>query len=140
MELQVGVKILLKNIENDRFLLLQRSSKYPGIEGAWDIVGGRIVSGETLLANLRREVNEETGLTIIGEPRVMEAQDILKDGKRHIVRITYVGFTKGDPVVDDESMDYRWVTFDELKNMANLDEFFQELVMKGLVREDLFHE
>ena len=140
MELQVGVKILLKNAEAGLFLLVERSSKYPGIEDTWDIVGGRIVSGETLLDSLRREVKEETGLSIIGEPKVVAAQDILKDSKRHVVRITYIGYTKGEPCIDSESKSYRWVIFDEFKKMPNLDEFLWEVLIKELVRENMFHE
>jgi len=42
MELQVGVKILLKNSEG-KYLLIRRSAeKYPEVGARWDIVGGRI--------------------------------------------------------------------------------------------------
>jgi len=45
--LQVGVKILLQNQKN-KYLLLRRSlEKYPEIQGRWDIVGGRINTGQT---------------------------------------------------------------------------------------------
>lgn len=57
--LQVGVEILLKN-DGGKFLLLRRSlQKYPKIKGRWDIVGGRINPGATLLENLKREVKEK---------------------------------------------------------------------------------
>jgi len=52
MELQVGVKALLRNKEG-KYLLIRRSSeKYPEVGAKWDIVGGRINPGETLLENL----------------------------------------------------------------------------------------
>src|SRR3989338_7224600 len=68
IELQVGVKILLRNNEG-KYLLLKRSpEKYPEIGARWDIVGGRIDAGTPLIENLRREVKEETGLEISSEP------------------------------------------------------------------------
>src|SRR3989344_8931904 len=90
-DLQVGVKILLKN-KDGKYLLLRRSlKKYPEIQGRWDIVGGRINPGSTLLENLKREVKEETGLTLTGTPRLLAAQDILRNNGRHVVRLTYLG-------------------------------------------------
>ncbi|MBI5332600.1 MAG: NUDIX domain-containing protein, partial [Candidatus Aenigmarchaeota archaeon] len=78
IELQIGVKILLKN-RDGKYLLLKRSSeKYPEAGGTWDIVGGRIDAGSGLMVNLRREVLEETGLEITEEPRLVGAQDILR--------------------------------------------------------------
>ena len=88
--LQVGVKILLKN-KDGKYLLIHRSAeKYPEVKDAWDIVGGRINLGTSLMENLSREVFEETKLKIVGEPKLIAAQDILKT-QRHIVRLTYVG-------------------------------------------------
>lgn len=82
-ELQVGVKILLKNKEG-RYLLLRRSlEKYPTATGRWDIVGGRIEAGKNLTENLKREIKEETGLELIGEPKLIAAQDI-KIGRAHV--------------------------------------------------------
>ena len=71
MELQVGVKILLKNKDN-KYLVLHRSAeKYPGVRAKWDIAGGRVDKGIPLLENLKREVVEETGLSIIGELKLL---------------------------------------------------------------------
>lgn len=78
MELQVGVKIILQNNE-EKFLLLQRNlEKYPGIKqnDSLDIVGGRIQAGISLLENLKRDVFEETKLNLVGEPKLIAAQDI----------------------------------------------------------------
>lgn len=81
MELQVGVKILLKNKDN-QYLVVSRSERsYPGLGGQWEIIGGRIDRGSSLIENLKREVAEETGLEILGEPKLITAQDILNPDK-----------------------------------------------------------
>ena len=98
--LQVGVKILLKNKEG-KYLLLRRSlEKYPEIKGRWDAVGGRIEPGTSLMDNLRREVREETALTIVGMPTLIGGQDILRVPGKHIVRLTYMGEAEGEIVLD----------------------------------------
>ncbi|KKU52636.1 MAG: hypothetical protein A3H69_03230 [Candidatus Sungbacteria bacterium RIFCSPLOWO2_02_FULL_47_9] len=128
--LQVGVKILLHNKEN-KYLLLRRSAeKYPDVRGRWDIVGGRINPGTTLLENLKREVQEETGLSIDGAPQLIAAQDILSTADRQVVRLTYVGRVAGGAVVLDvtENDMYKWVTWEEMSEMDDLDMYVRELL------------
>jgi ADP-ribose pyrophosphatase YjhB (NUDIX family) len=102
MELQVGVKVLLRN-SRGKYLLLRRSDKkYSDVRGRWDIVGGRIKPGIRLVENLTREVKEETGLKIFGEPELIAAQDILRTPGKHVVRLTYLAKVEGKVKLDME--------------------------------------
>jgi len=129
MELQVGVKALLKN-KKGQYLLLHRSSKkYPDVTGKWDIVGGRINPGKTLLENLKREVFEETGLKLIGTLKLIAAQDILRNTGKHVVRLTYLGKAVGKIKLDRrESDDYKWFTKGELKKLKDSSRYLKELI------------
>lgn len=126
--LQVGVKVLLRNGDG-KFLLLRRSlQKYPEVIGRWDVVGGRINPGTTLLENLKREVKEETGLELISEPCLVAAQDILRNPTRHVVRLTYVCDSSGDVRLDaNENDSYKWYTKDEILTLDDVDVYFKEL-------------
>jgi len=108
MELQVGVKVLLRNISG-KYLLQRRSlTKYPEAQIGWDVVGGRIVPGVPLLKNLKREVKEETGLTLMRVEKLLAAQDILRIKGRHVVRITYLGMATGKIELDkEENVEYK---------------------------------
>lgn len=135
--LQVGVKVLLRNPEGG-FLLLHRSlQKYPETKGErWDIVGGRIDPGMPLIDNLKREVFEETGLALAGEPYLLAAQDILKLAGRHVVRLTYTCEATGEVVLDtDESDDFRWFSAEEILKLEDINFYFKELLTKGLFKE-----
>jgi len=133
MELQVGVKILLKNPEG-KYLIARRSPHlYRDIAGLWDIIGGRINPGQTLLENLRREVKEETALEIAGEPRLIAAQDILRIPGKHVVRLTYLGATDGTPRLNEEHSEFRWVSAEELKDFENLDVYLKEIIEKKIL-------
>jgi 8-oxo-dGTP diphosphatase len=127
MQLQVGVKILLKN-EEGKYLLVRRSSeKYPEVGATWDIVGGRIEIGTPLLENLKREIFEETKLELVGEPKLIAAQDILKSDK-HVVRLTYLGEAQGEVVLDEENTEYKWFTREELNHIETLDAYLKEVL------------
>jgi ADP-ribose pyrophosphatase YjhB (NUDIX family) len=135
MILQVGVKIFLKNKE-EKYLLMKRSSeKYKNTKGSWDIVGGRINPGSKLIDNLRREVKEETGLEIISEPILICAQDIIPNEERHIVRLSYIGQTEGEPVLDTtENIEYKWLSLEEIKKQEDLDFYVAEIIRKELLK------
>jgi ADP-ribose pyrophosphatase YjhB (NUDIX family) len=129
VKLQVGVKALLKN-KDGQYLMLRRSlEKYPDIKGRWDIVGGRIDPGSVLIDNLKREIKEETDLELVGQPRLIAAQDIIPKPEIHVIRLTYIGEVAGDIKLDESENDqYKWHTIEELKQITDLDIYFKELL------------
>lgn len=131
MELQVGVKILLRNKEG-KYLLIKRSPiKYPNASGTWDIAGGRIEPGSTLLDNLKREVGEETSLELIDEPKLLGAQDILRVPGKHVVRLTYTGTAEGQVKLDEkENTEFKWLSINEIKKVSDLCIYLKELLDK----------
>jgi ADP-ribose pyrophosphatase YjhB (NUDIX family) len=134
MELQVGVKVFLKN-KNGEFLLLKRNTeKYKNIKDFWDIPGGRIIPGTFLIENLKRELKEETELDLVGVPDLIFAQDILKNNEKHIVRLSYIGEAEGDLVLDmDENVEFKWISIEGMKKQENLCVFIKEILDKGVI-------
>ena len=137
MILQVGVKVLLRNPE-EKILILNRSEKkYGKTAGSWDIPGGRINAGTPLLQNLEREVLEETKLLITSLPKLIAAQDIIRGEEKHVVRLTYVAETEGNPELDlEENTDFRWVTFEELQQTLDLDTYVRDLLEDSILTEN----
>jgi 8-oxo-dGTP diphosphatase len=128
MNLQVGVKVLIKN-SDQKYLLLQRAAAMEHeAEAHWDIPGGRIEPNEPLLNALAREISEETGLTLSDTPRLLGAQDIFVAAKDlHVVRLTYIANGGGEPVVSHEHQNVKWASLDEALNI-NLDPYLREIL------------
>jgi 8-oxo-dGTP diphosphatase len=59
-------------IDGDRVLLVRRGTE--PLRGEWSIPGGLLETGETLVAGVARELQEETGLTV----RVVELIEALE--------------------------------------------------------------
>lgn len=132
IRLQVGVKIFLKN-NFKKYLLLKRSpARYPNIKNCWDIPGGRIVPGTTILENIKREVFEETRLPVLDKPKLVDVQDIIHPHEKHIVRLSSSSRTSGEPVLNEEHLEFMWVTLGEMKEVKKLDEFTREILDRHL--------
>jgi 8-oxo-dGTP diphosphatase len=129
MQLQVGVKILLKNKDGKYLTICRSAEKYPEVGAKWDIPGGRINTGSSLIENLKREVEEETGLEILGEPKLIIAQDILKTDK-HVVRLTYLGNAEGEIKLSEEHSEYKWLSLSEISKLEPMDKYFKEILEK----------
>jgi 8-oxo-dGTP diphosphatase len=129
MLLQVGVKAFFRNKDNKYLLLVRSPIKYPDIAKSWDIVGGRIDPGTPLFDNLKREVMEETQLTLEKEPKLIAAQDILRPDK-HVVRLTFIGELDGEPILNEDHDEFGWFSKEEMLKLDNLDDFAREVLTK----------
>jgi ADP-ribose pyrophosphatase YjhB (NUDIX family) len=127
MEIQVGVKCLFKN-KNNEFLFLKRANG-PKVN-MWDIPGGRIAPMVSLLENLKREVKEETGLEINKIPELIFAQDIFDRGEKHIVRLTFVSDEEidGSVILSKEHSEFVWLNMESTRGLQGLDPLIRVVI------------
>ena len=93
----------------------------------WEPPGGVLELDEAIEAGLRREVREETGLTI--EPVALTG--VYKNMARGIVALVFrCKMISGHLTVNDEVSGFRWATPEEVKAMA--DEAFAVRVLDAL--------
>ncbi|MDQ3640399.1 MAG: NUDIX domain-containing protein [Actinomycetota bacterium] len=101
-----------------RALVLRRSPSARYLPGLWDIVGGHVEVGESLLQALRREVTEETGWKVLGEPSLVFVCDwqLAPDQPRR--ELDFVVSVAGDlaspRLSPTEHVHHRWITRQEL--------------------------
>lgn len=137
MNLQVGVKALIKNSQ-DEYLFMRRSTILATdvAEPSWDIPGGRIEPDEYLPEALKREVQEEIGHEIQLTPVLIAAQDIFVPAKElHVVRLTYMLNEDVDDIaLSEEHEEYVWVHESQLETV-NAEPYLAEVLMQ--LREQL---
>ncbi len=108
--------------DEDR-LLLARAAPMLTLRGRWFLPGGGVDHGESPEDSLRREIAEESGLTIVPGPLLDVLSDVrtLPDGTSlHTVRLVYVvsswhGTLR--PEVDGTTDDVAWFTLDEAREL-----------------------
>ena len=75
----VAVTVLV--FRGGRMLSMRRSSTQQAGAGLWEGVSGRVQVGEDPIAAARREVQEETGLEVVVQPRPVTAYAALRRGE-----------------------------------------------------------
>jgi 8-oxo-dGTP diphosphatase len=116
-------------IFRDGKILLVRRARSPA-KGVYSLPGGRVEFGETLHAALHREVNEETALKIeiIGLAGWREVVPGTSGGGHYLIMSFAARWTSGEPVLNDELDDFRWLAPDglsDLKVTSGLQEVIQ---------------
>ena len=106
-------------IFRDDKILLVRRARSPA-KGYYSLPGGRVEFGETLHAALHREVDEETALKIeiIGLAGWREVVPGAGGGGHYLIMSFAARWTAGEPVLNDELDDFRWLQPDALGDLT----------------------
>jgi 8-oxo-dGTP diphosphatase len=110
----VGLGVGAMIVRNGKVLMLLRSDACRNNRGMWTIPGGMVETFERLDDAVKREVLEETGLTVTSL-EFMTVSDRTFDGE-HWVSILYRCCTEGEPV-NREPEKHLKMTWQELDNL-----------------------
>jgi 8-oxo-dGTP diphosphatase len=108
-------------ILRDGKVLVVRRARAPA-NGLYSLPGGVVEAGETLAEAVKREVDEETALTI--EPvalagyREVVARDADNKVERHFVILPFAArWIAGEPKLNEELSEWRWVDPTEVESL-----------------------
>ena len=107
----IGQKAIILNKE-DKILLLQRSEK-AGAGGKWSLPGGGLDHGEDPIEGMKREIIEETELSVT-ELKPVNLRSYITDEKDFLVIVGYVAKAVSENVrLNWEHDKYKWLTLEE---------------------------
>ena len=98
------------------FLILKRSNSKI-YAGDWRMVGGKVKQGESAWQTALRELKEETQLSPIlfwTVPSINQFYDFHEDIIHQIPVFACEIESNSEPVLNDEHIDFKWVTIDEI--------------------------
>jgi 8-oxo-dGTP diphosphatase len=107
--------------DDGRVFIHRRGPDRRYLPNGWDVLGGHVEAGETLLEALAREIEEESGWQLIGSPELVYVADWETDEDGAVVRRREFDFlveVAGDlqhPRLEwPQHTEFRWIGEDEL--------------------------
>jgi 8-oxo-dGTP diphosphatase len=139
------VGALVRN-HDGRIFVHRRGPARSYLPNGWDVLGGHVEAGETLLSALAREIEEESGWRLIGTPRLIYSADWETDDNGRPNRRREFDFlveVDGDlehPRLEwPQHTEYRWIGKDDLnlldENAGRDFGIVREIVELGLAAE-----
>lgn len=143
--------IIEKIVNNEKYILIQTRQKEDGAEtnGMLEVPAGKIREYENIFRALRREVKEETGLTItkiLGEDKqisnLIDGNEVISytpycvtqnlSGAYSIILNTFLCEAEGELLTEtNESQNIHWMKIEELKKFLKiiLKKYFYYILM-----------
>jgi 8-oxo-dGTP diphosphatase len=110
-----GVGIGVFVFRNKKFLMGCRKGAHG--DGTWSVPGGHLEFGESIEEGAKREVQEETGITIKNVHIVGITNDIFSAENKHYITVWCISeWENGTPTIaePDKFLDIAWKDFDTL--------------------------
>ena len=119
-------------IFRDGKILLVRRARAPA-KGVYSLPGGRVEFGEALHTALMREIDEETALRveIAGLAGWREILPGTGGGGHYLIMSFAARWTAGEPRLNDELDDFKWLAPDALGDLTVTDGLGQILAAAG---------
>lgn len=126
-----------------RYLLLQRSFEKKAFPGKWTVPGGKLAADDyinfprttsehwyfAIDRALRREIKEETGLEVGKLKYLCDMTFIHPDGVPGVILSFYCDYNSGKLKLDQDNINYAWVTYQEAKSYDLVEGLLEEIEM-----------
>ena len=130
-------------IKDGKFLITKRAPHEKAFPNMWTVPGGKVELNDytnrerdninqwyNIFENvLRREVSEETGLSIKNINYLTSLSFIRPDNIPTVVVSFYADHEEGNVALSKDSIDHAWVTVEEAEKYDLIDGIHEELVM-----------
>ncbi len=136
--------------KDGKYLILQRGRHKKVFPGRWTVPGGGLTVDDYINTQkttadawyyavrecLKREVKEETGLDVDKLNYLLDLAFIRPDGIP-VVTLSYYGdYVSGDVQLNEESVDYRWVTAEEANQYDLIEGIQDEIKMVDKIKKN----
>ena len=139
-------------VKDATYLITKRSANKKRFPNMWTVPGGKLETSDyvnlpkesnnywynVLEKVLRREIEEEVGISVKNIVYVTSLATVHGDGNPSLVISCMADYDSGDITLkEDENDDFCWVTIEEAKGYPLVDGIYDELVMVENMRKGL---
>lgn len=129
--------------KDGKYLILQRSPNKKNFPNRWTIPGGGLEVTDYINTqkttfdawyfavenSLRREIKEEVGLEV-GELKYLLSLTFIRSDNIPVVTLSYYcDWKSGEVRLNEENINYKWVTIEEAKNYDLIEGILEEIEM-----------
>jgi len=129
--------------KGNKYLITQRSLNEKAFPGQWTVPGGGLETDDYINTpkttndhwyfgierSLRREILEECNLEVDRIKYLLDIIFIRSDGISSIILSFYCSYKSGKVKLDEDSIDYAWVTYKEAKKYDLIEGLLEEIEM-----------
>lgn len=129
--------------KDGKYLLLRRSLDKKAFPGKWTVPGGGLETDDYINTpkttkdhwyfaignSLRREIKEECNLEVGKIKYLLDIAFIKPDGTPAIILSFYCPYNSGEIKLDEDNIDYTWVSCEEAKKYDMIDGLLEEIEM-----------
>ncbi len=130
-----------------KYLIVQRNKNKKAWPGMWTVPGGGMEVDDYINTEktntdcwyfavektLKREIKEEVGLDVGRAKYLLDIAFIRPDGIPVITLSFYCNWKSGEVKLNEENIDYKWVSFEEAKNYELVPGLLGEIEMVGRI-------
>jgi len=129
--------------KDGKYLIVRRSLDKKAFPGKWTVPGGGLEVDDyvnlpktthdhwyfAIEKSLRREIKEEVNLEVGRLNYLLDIAFIRSDGIPAIILSYYCNYKSSEVNLNEENIDYKWVTFEEAKNYDLVEGLLEEIEM-----------
>ncbi len=129
--------------KDGKFLILQRNFNKKTFPGKWTVPGGKLETDDyinlpkttsdhwyfAIDRALRREIKEETDLEVEELKYLCDMIFIHPDGFPGVILSFYCDYESGDVKLNEENINYAWVSYEEAKGYDLVEGLIKEIEM-----------
>lgn len=130
-------------VKEKKYLLVQRGFNKKNFPGKWTVPGGKLEEDDyvnspkttsahwyfAIDTSLRREIKEEVGLEVGKLKYLLDMTFIHQDGMPGIILSFYADYKSGEVKLDEDNINYDWMTLEEAKNYDLVEGLLEEIEM-----------
>jgi 8-oxo-dGTP pyrophosphatase MutT (NUDIX family) len=129
--------------DGGKYLVTKRSPTKKAFPNKWTVPGGGLSTDDYVSTPpthngqwygaveiaLRREVHEEVNIEIGTPSYLLDLTFVRPDGIPVLVLSYYAHYVSGDVKLDEDAVEYKWVTLNEAKELDLISGIYEELEM-----------